>query len=38
VWQRIRELRDKFGTTIMMTTHDMDEADQLCEMLAFMHR
>jgi ABC-2 type transport system ATP-binding protein len=38
VWQRIRELRDEFGTTIMMTTHDMDEADQLCEMLAFMHR
>lgn len=34
----IRELRDEFGTTIMMTTHDMDEADQLCEMLAFMHR
>lgn len=38
VWQRIRELREEFGTTIMMTTHDMDEADQLCEMLAFMHR
>jgi ABC-2 type transport system ATP-binding protein len=38
VWQRIRDLRDEFGTTIMMTTHDMDEADQLCEMLAFMHR
>lgn len=38
VWQRIRELRDEFGTTILMTTHDMDEADTLCEALAFMHR
>lgn len=38
VWQRIRELRDEFGTTILMTTHDMDEADHLCEWLAFMHQ
>lgn len=38
VWQRIRELRGQFGTTILMTTHDMDEADQLCESLAFMHQ
>ena len=38
VWQRIRDLRDEFGTTILMTTHDMDEADQLCESLAFMHQ
>lgn len=38
VWQRIRDLRDEFGTTILMTTHDMDEADQLCESLGFMHQ
>jgi ABC-2 type transport system ATP-binding protein len=38
VWQRIRELRDEFGTTILMTTHDMEEADQLCGALAFMHK
>lgn len=38
VWQRIRDLRQEFGITILMTTHDMEEADQLCEMLAFMHR
>lgn len=37
VWGHIRDLRDRFGTTIVMTTHDMDEADQLCETLAFMH-
>lgn len=38
VWDRIRELRDEFGTTVFMTTHDMDEADRLCETVAFMHR
>lgn len=38
VWQRIRDLRDEFGTTILMTTHDMDEADHMCETLAFMHQ
>ena len=36
VWQRIRDLRHEFGTTILLTTHDMDEADKLCEELAFM--
>lgn len=37
VWQRIRSMRDELGTTILMTTHDMEEADQLCEALAFLH-
>ena len=37
VWQSIRDLRREFGTTILMTTHDMQEADQLCETIAFMH-
>ncbi len=37
VWERIRLLREKFGTTVLMTTHDMDEADQLCDVVAFMH-
>jgi ABC-2 type transport system ATP-binding protein len=36
VWQRIRDLRSEFGTTILMTTHDMEEADQLCEAVALM--
>ena len=27
VWDRLRQLRDEFGTTIFLTTHDMDEAD-----------
>jgi ABC-2 type transport system ATP-binding protein len=38
VWQNIRELRREFGTTILMTTHDMFEADELCETIAFMHQ
>lgn len=37
VWERIRLLRKEFGTTVLMTTHDMDEADQLCDVVAFMH-
>jgi ABC-2 type transport system ATP-binding protein len=38
VWQHIRDLRREFGTTILMTTHDMQEADELCESVAFMHQ
>jgi ABC-2 type transport system ATP-binding protein len=37
VWERIGELRREFGTTILMTTHDMEEADHLCDMVAVMH-
>jgi ABC-2 type transport system ATP-binding protein len=38
VWDRLRELRKNFGMTILITTHDMDEADELCDELALMHR
>jgi ABC-2 type transport system ATP-binding protein len=38
VWQHLRDLRERFGTTIVMTTHDMEEADVLCETIAIMHR
>jgi ABC-2 type transport system ATP-binding protein len=37
LWQFIQNLRKKFGTTILLTTHDMDEADRLCDIIAFMH-
>jgi ABC-2 type transport system ATP-binding protein len=30
VWDRIRELRDA-GVTVLLTTHDMDEAAELCD-------
>lgn len=32
----VRELREKFGTTILLTTHDMLEADTLCDRVAIM--
>lgn len=38
VWQRILQLRKDFRTTVLMTTHDMGEADFLCDQIAFLHR
>jgi ABC-2 type transport system ATP-binding protein len=38
VWQHLLDLRSRFGTTILMTTHDMEEADRLCEHIVIMHR
>lgn len=38
VWERIRQLRAQFGTTILMTTHDMEEADGLCDTVAILHQ
>lgn len=38
VWDRLRELRTQLGTTVLLTTHDMDEADALCEQIAIMHQ
>lgn len=37
LWDRIRWLKEQ-GTTILLTTHDMDEADQLCERIAIMDK
>ena len=37
VWAHLRGLRDQYGTTILMTTHDMEEADELCETIAIMN-
>ncbi len=38
VWDRLRELRVRLGTSILLTTHDMDEADELCERVSILHR
>jgi ABC-2 type transport system ATP-binding protein len=35
LWERIREMNAR-GLTILLTTHDMDEADKLCERIAVM--
>lgn len=37
VWEHIRRLRSDYGTTILLTTHYMDEADELCNRVAIMH-
>lgn len=37
LWRHIRELNKQLGTTIFMSTHDMDEADTLCDVVALMH-
>ncbi len=36
IWESIRQLRKDFGTTIFITTHDMSEADYLCDRIAIM--
>jgi ABC-2 type transport system ATP-binding protein len=35
LWERIREMNAR-GLTILLTTHDMDEADKLCQRIAVM--
>jgi ABC-2 type transport system ATP-binding protein len=35
LWDRIRSLNTQ-GLTVLLTTHDMEEADQLCERIAIM--
>jgi ABC-2 type transport system ATP-binding protein len=38
VWDRVELLREQLGTTVLLTTHYMDEADAVCDRLALMHR
>ncbi len=37
VWEHVRRLRDREGTTILLTTHYMDEASELCDRVGIMH-
>ena len=36
VWERLLESRSRFDMTVLMTTHDMEEAGELCDRLAIM--
>ncbi len=36
VWQLVTDLRTEFGITILLTTHFMEEADNLCDRVAIM--
>ena len=37
VWEHVQRLRADYGTTILLTTHYMEEADELCNRVAIMH-
>jgi ABC-2 type transport system ATP-binding protein len=37
VWERIKHLQGQYGTTILLTTHYMEEADALCNRVLIMH-
>ncbi len=38
IWDHVEKLRNEFGTTILLTTHDMSEADALCQRIGIMNR
>lgn len=38
VWDHVRQLQKDFDTTILLTTHLMEEADNLCDRIAIMHQ
>ena len=37
VWDRLLDLRRDYGMTVLITTHDMEEAEVLCDELAILH-
>ena len=38
VWERVRRMRSQYGMTVLLTTHYMEEADELCDTVALMHQ
>ena len=38
IWELIKKLRGEYGTTIFLTTHDMYEADVLCDRIGIMNK
>ena len=37
VWARVQEMQERYGMTVLLTTHYMEEADVLCDRVALMH-
>jgi len=38
VWKHLEDLRARYGTTLFVTTHYMEEAEELCTRVAIMNR
>lgn len=38
VWEHVHELRQRLGTTILITTHLMEEVEALCDRVGMLHR
>ncbi len=38
IWDHVRDLRDRLGTTILVTTHVMEEVEVLCDRVGILHR
>ncbi|WP_405136186.1 ABC transporter ATP-binding protein [Nocardia sp. NBC_01388] len=38
VWERVAEMRHSYGMTVLLTTHYMAEADELCDRVALLHK
>jgi ABC-2 type transport system ATP-binding protein len=38
LWEKVMALRAEASTTVLVTTHYMEEADQYCDQVALMHR
>ena len=37
IWKHLADLRDTFGTTIFFSTHNMEEAEEMCDRVAIMN-
>jgi ABC-2 type transport system ATP-binding protein len=38
VWNHLQDMREKYGTTLFVTTHYMEEAEALCTRIAIMNK
>ena len=38
IWRLIKKLRQEFGTVVFINTHDMNEADVLCDRIGIMEK